>query len=666
MNLEGKILGARYEIVEKIGIGGMATVYKAKCHVLNRYVAVKILRDEFTTDEEFIKRFKVEAQSAASLTHPNIVSVYDVGNQENLYYIVMELIQGKTLKEIILQDGSLPWKWSANIAIQIAAALEMAHRNKIIHRDIKPHNIIITEDGIAKVTDFGIAKAVSNSTITAFGATIGSVHYFSPEHARGGYTDEKSDIYSLGVVLYEMVTGKIPFDADTPVSVALKHMQEKPIEPIKLNPLIPQSINDIIMKAMEKEADRRYQNASDILKDLNTAVKNPEASIASIEKMKSQDFATQKLPNIYDKSLEERIKEKEETMGKEGKNKDEKNKDGKKGFFKKHKIVKIIILLLVAISLFVIPMLVMSNLVKSPLKEVELINLAKMSKEEAEIRLKELNLKMEIVEEQYDDEVLAGFIISQEPKFVEGVNYKVKENSTVKVWLSKGKEEPETALVPKVKGEKEEKAIEMLTDARFDYEKIEETSDKVEKGVVIKQEPAEGTEIVVGTKIKIYVSTGKEQVSMPNLIGLTEEEAKKLITDSKLKIGSIKTEENTAKTDGTVTKQDIEEGTMVDLGSTVTITVNKLPTIKTGTANIYLKQLVQGMGLEESVTEVQLEVKVGEDRVYSRTHPITQDMVSISTIQGIGNVTVKVIINETVVKTEHFDLNSKTVIDIKP
>lgn len=226
MDLEGRLLGNRYEILENIGNGGMAMVYKAKDQVLNRFVAVKILRDEFTTDSEFIKRFSIEAQAAASISHPNIVSVYDVGNEDNLYYIVMELIKGKTLKEIIVEEGNpLPWKWSTNIAIQIASALETAHRNNIVHRDIKPHNIIITEDGVAKVTDFGIAKAVSNSTITAFGSTIGSVHYFSPEHARGGFTDAKSDLYSLGVVMYEMLTGKVPFDADTPVSVALKHMQ---------------------------------------------------------------------------------------------------------------------------------------------------------------------------------------------------------------------------------------------------------------------------------------------------------------------------------------------------------------------------------------------------------------------------------------------------------
>ena len=215
MNLIGRTIANRYEILEKTGVGGMATVYTAKDLVLNRHVAVKVLKEEFTTDEEFVKRFNTEALAAASLSHANIVSIYDVGNEDNIYYIVMELVRGKTLKQIITENGLISWKWATNIAIQIASALEVAHKNNIVHRDIKPHNIIITEDGVAKVTDFGIAKAVSNSTITAFGTTIGSVHYFSPEQAKGGYTDAKSDIYSLGVVMYEMLTGQVPFDADT-------------------------------------------------------------------------------------------------------------------------------------------------------------------------------------------------------------------------------------------------------------------------------------------------------------------------------------------------------------------------------------------------------------------------------------------------------------------
>ena len=307
MNLEGRLIANRYEIIRKVGNGGMATVYKAKCHVLNRYVAVKILKDEFTTDEEFIKRFRSEAQAIASLSHPNIVGVYDVGNEGNLYYIVMELVQGKTLKEVIQEEGKLSWKWSVNVAIQIASALETAHKNNIVHRDIKPHNIIITEEGVAKVTDFGIAKAVSNSTITAFGTTIGSVHYFSPEHARGGFTDAKSDLYSLGVVMYEMLTGRVPFDADTPVSVALMHIQEKPTEPILLNPSIPMSVNKIVMKAMQKEPTLRYQSASEMLKDLNMALKNPDGNFVKVSDA-SDDFPTQVIPTLEKKNIEDILK----------------------------------------------------------------------------------------------------------------------------------------------------------------------------------------------------------------------------------------------------------------------------------------------------------------------------------------------------------------------
>ena len=302
MNIEGRLIANRYEILKKVGNGGMATVYKAKDHILNREVAVKILKDEFTTDDEFIKRFRSEAQAVASLTHPNIVGVYDVGNEGNLYYIVMELVQGKTLKEVIQQEGKLSWKWSVNVAIQIASALETAHKKNIVHRDIKPHNIIITEDGMAKVTDFGIAKAVSNSTITAFGTTIGSVHYFSPEHARGGFTDAKSDLYSLGIVMYEMLTGKVPFDADTPVSIALMHMQETAIPPITLNSTIPNSVNKIVIKAMQKDANLRYQSASEMLKDLNMSLKNPDGNFVFMKDAEN-DFPTQKIPTMYDTDI---------------------------------------------------------------------------------------------------------------------------------------------------------------------------------------------------------------------------------------------------------------------------------------------------------------------------------------------------------------------------
>ena len=347
MNLIGRMLANRYEILEKIGVGGMATVYKAKCHVLNRFVAVKVLKEEFITDIEFIRRFKSEAQTAASLTHPNIVSIYDVGNEGDVYYIVMELIQGKTLKEIIVEDGKLSWKWSVNIAIQIASALETAHKNNLIHRDIKPHNIIITEDGMAKVTDFGIAKAVSNSTITAFGTTIGSVHYFSPEHAKGGVTDAKSDIYSLGIVMYEMLTGRVPFDADTPVSVALMQVQEDPIEPRKLNPQIPISVNNIILKAMQKDPADRYQSVTEMLVDLSTALKRPDDDFVKINK-KFDTLQTQKLSTLYDIDSKA-IKDDEDEEAEEVARPRNKKKRGFFGFMKDHIFLSFI---LIAVILF--------------------------------------------------------------------------------------------------------------------------------------------------------------------------------------------------------------------------------------------------------------------------------------------------------------------------
>ena len=279
MSIIGKILGNRYEIIEEIGSGGMATVYRAKDKILNRFVALKFLKDEFANDVEFIKRFQVEAQSAASLSHPNIVSIYDVGFEDNMHYIVMELVDGKTLKDIIKERGKLPWREAVGIASQIASGLSQAHKNHIVHRDIKPHNILITKDGMAKVTDFGIAKAVSSSTINAFDSTLGSVHYFSPEHARGGYTDEKSDIYSLGVVLYEMCTGTLPFDAKTPVAIALMHINERPLQPIAICSDIPEGVNDIILKAMQKETSDRYATASDMYKDLKKVLNDPSIKV---------------------------------------------------------------------------------------------------------------------------------------------------------------------------------------------------------------------------------------------------------------------------------------------------------------------------------------------------------------------------------------------------
>lgn len=586
MNLEGKLLGNRYEIIEKIGNGGMATVYKAKCHVLNRYVAVKILRDEFTTDEEFIKRFAAEAQSAASLTHPNIVSIYDVGNEGNLYYIVMELIKGKTLKEIINESGPLPWKWSVNIAIQIASALETAHRNRIIHRDIKPHNIIITEDGIAKVTDFGIAKAVSNSTITAFGTTIGSVHYFSPEHARGGYTDAKSDLYSLGVVMYEMLTGTVPFDADTPVSIALKHMQETPKEPRELNEDIPIAVNNIIMKAMKKDANARYSSATEMLRDLNKALKDPNGNFVYVQENES-DFATQKIPiyQNYDQSEEQR--------GNENKNNGKKQKKNKlKEFIQKHKKLSMVI---GGILLFFLAFggtaLVGAIADMVTLDDVQVPNLVGKTREEAENEVKELNLVLEVKpEEEYSPDVEAGRIISQDPKYIEG--YNIKEKSTITVVISKGQE---VTKMPKVTGLSKEEAIEAIEEANLEAEVTEEISKKVEAGIVISQDPEKDTEIAAGSTVKIVVSKGSGVVNttVPSVVGKTQDQATSELTAAKLKVNVVN-EEDTTKENGVVLKQSVDAGKTVEEGTTVTITVNKIQETKQVSCTINVKAITGG------------------------------------------------------------------------
>lgn len=581
MNLEGKILGNRYEIIEKVGNGGMATVYKATDLVLKRYVAVKVLRDEFTTDEEFIKRFETEAQSAAKLVHPNIVSIFDVGIDNGIYYIVMELIQGKTLKEIILEErGPLPWKWSVNVAIQIASALEMAHKNNIIHRDIKPHNIIITEDGIAKVTDFGIAKAVSNSTITAFGKTIGSVHYFSPEHARGGYTDAKSDLYSLGVVMYEMVTGRVPFDADTPVSVALKHMQEEPVPPIEVNTHLPEAVNKIILKALKKDPMLRYQTATELLQDLRTALKNPSGDF--VEEVDYDPTAkTQRIStNQYDRTNKNRGKKESKFIT----------------FVKEHKVLSSFIgLILLFFLAFGGTMLTLK--VTNP-KEVDVPDVVNLTKEEAEQKIKDAKLVFEVESEEYNTEIEENHIISQDPKHMDNFN-KVKEGTTIKVVISKGTEKTK---VPNVKGKQREEAVELIEDAKLKVEVVEETSKTVKEGYVISQETNPDTEVNAGDTVKIHVSTGTEKTTVPGVLGKTQEEAKKILQDSGFVVTVINSEDS-SKENGIVLKQSLDEGKSVDKESAITITVNTFEASKSMPISIDVKSITGGY--EENTNSVE-------------------------------------------------------------
>ena len=657
MDLEGRLLGNRYEIKEKIGNGGMAMVYKAKDQVLNRFVAIKILRDEFTTDEEFIKRFSIEAQSAASITHPNIVSVYDVGNEGNLYYIVMELIKGKTLKEIIIEEGgALPWKWSTNIAIQIAAALETAHRNNIVHRDIKPHNIIITEDGIAKVTDFGIAKAVSNSTITAFGSTIGSVHYFSPEHAKGGYTDSKSDLYSLGVVMYEMLTGRVPFDADTPVSVALKHMQEEPVAPIEINNKIPNSLNDIILKAMRKDPTLRYQSATEMLRDLNRALKDPNGDFVDNANYSAKEGATRVIPTLNNEEIAE-----------------ESYDDSDESWFSQHKKLAIALIVFVLFILSIFGTNLILRLTQP--KEIAIPNIVGISKEEAEKKITDNKLVIGEVKEEYNSEYEAGYVISQDPAYRD--NYNIKEGSKINYVVSLGIEE---ATVPRVVGKTEEEAIKLLEEAKLKYEIKEENSKKIEAGYVIEQETDPDKTVNAGDTVVIHVSLGVKKITAPSVLGKSEKDATKELKNAGFKV-IVTTQEDTSKDNDTVLKQSIDAGTEVEDESSITITVNKIIKTKSATLTVNVKSILGGKYTtevvetgekdeegnpkkEEKIKNVKVKITVGNDTVYNESiEPTTTNL--IQSISGKGTVTVKVYVDDVLKKTKDINLNETNKLTIE-
>lgn len=656
MDIIGRTIANRYEIISKTGVGGMATVYVARDKVLNRDVAVKVLKDEFTTDDEFVKRFNSEAQAAASLTHANIVSIYDVGNEDGIYYIVMELVRGKTLKQIINEEGALPWKWSVNIAMQIASALETAHKNNIVHRDIKPHNIIITEDGVAKVTDFGIAKAVSNSTITAFGTTIGSVHYFSPEQAKGGYTDAKSDIYSLGVVMYEMLTGRVPFDSDTSVSVALKHMQEPPVPPMEINDNIPQAVNDIILKAMEKEPMARYQTATAMMRDLSRALKDPEGEF--VEEENFDDGLTRRMGAITDDMLKQSATA----------NKKKKQKKGIAKFFEEHPKAKGPIIVLICLILFVASIAVTSAILSAnEAKDVQIPNLIGKTEEEAKAELKELKLNYEKVSEDYNADQEAGKIYEQSPAYTP--NYKVKEKSTtIKVKVSKGTEK---VTVPKVAGMTYDEAVKELENNKLKAEKIEETSKEIKEGIVISQETNPNIEANAGETVKIHVSigTGIAQVVMPSVLGKTESDARQTLEGKNLVV-KVEYKENTDKENGEVLEQSIKSGENIDEGTEVTITVNKLAEMKEATITINVKSLTGGYEISEkdntnstgsssttTVKEKKLTVKVGEDKVYEKKVDLNATNIQTK-ISGKGTVRVRVYVDDILESQKDINLNT--------
>lgn len=536
----GTTLAGRYEIIARVGGGGMALVYKALDNLLNRYVAVKVLRQQFVHDEEFIRRFRREAQSAASLSHPNVVSIYDVGQEEDTHFIVMEYIEGHNLNEIIQERAPLQTEEAVRISIQICDALEHAHQNRIIHRDIKPHNILIGKNGRVKVTDFGIARAVTSSTITQTGSVVGSVHYFSPEHAKGVSTGEKSDLYSLGIVLYQMLTGKLPFLGESPISVALKHLQEPFDEPRLVNPHIPQSVENIILKSMRKNPAERYQSAAEMMRDLETCL--------SVERAHEQKLTfVSRVP--FDDEQETRvmpaIRPMEKSAPKEYDTYAASSNSGAAGSpapspavaeaktrksWVKPAIWAGVTLLFLAIMVGVV-FYVKSLLV---VKDVSMPNLINLTEQAAKDKLKEYKLEVEdpIVYE-HKEGFEKGIVFDQSKS--EGT--RVKEGATIRLYVSEG-----TPLVSlqDYAGKPFETAVQQLVELGFESTRItkdEVYHDDAEPGVVVGMSPQPNSQVDPKTaSIKFSVSKGKESFGMPNLVGLTKDEAVAKIEANELKL----------------------------------------------------------------------------------------------------------------------------------
>ncbi len=550
--MEGQVLGNRYLLLEKIGGGGMAVVYKAKCTLLNRFVAIKILRSEFINDEEFVKRFKVEAQAVASLSHPNVVSIYDVGHQEDIHYIVMEYVDGMTLKEFINKHGAINWQDAIKITIQICSAIEHAHKNNIVHRDIKPHNILLTKEGIAKVTDFGIARAVTSSTITMVGSTIGSVHYFSPEQARGGFIDEKSDLYSLGIALYEMVTGRVPFDGDTPVSVALKHIQEMPVEPHKIVPSLPYGVNEIIMKAIQKEQNLRYQTATSMINDLNRVLVQPQGGFVGQENINGQTIRMKPVNSSRPANA---------PRNSQYNNNNSEAKKTKKKSNVAYWLAGITSVLVIALAIFMV-FSIFTKGNKTPTFQMD--NYVGREYEAVKAELEQKGFKI-TPNMKVSETVAKGIIIDQ--SIPPGTDYKSGNFTSLELTVSSG---PKTSKVPDVK-DREYREAENEMKANNLKSKIEkEFNEDVPADYVIRTLPAAGEEVKEGTEVVIYVSKGKEtkRIKVPNLVGKTELQAQKVLAENKLQLGNILPP---GVTKGIVNKQLPEADSEIAEGESVTI-----------------------------------------------------------------------------------------------
>lgn len=601
----GMMIGNRYEILNRIGSGGMSVVYKAKDQKLNRNVAVKVLKTEYSEDKKFIRKFREEAQAAACLAHPNIVNVYDVGEENGIYYIVMELVEGITLKNYIERKGKLTIREASSIAIQVSMGLEVAHNNGIVHRDIKPQNIMISKEGKVKVMDFGIAKAASSDTISS--NAMGSVHYTSPEQARGGYSDAKSDIYSLGIVMYEMVTGRVPFDGETTVAVAVKHLQEEMESPKVYCPELPKSLEQIIFKCTEKNASRRYANMTELISDLKQSLLTPEgdfvkridvdeaAKTVMISKddlfqIKSEtgkvvvaaeqaEAVAEKFEDIKTEIQVDPQEEEEADFEIEEEEEDEEDMDPR--------MEKILTVGAIAAAVIIVIMIVLltskllgfgtskkpssnkSNI--SQEEQVEVPDVSGMTFDEAKKELNALGIGIVQAAEgtEESDEYEDGQIVRQNP----AGGTMVEKNSTVEVVICDNS--GVKIAVPDVTDRTKEEAEKIMEEAGLKTEFSEMSSTEVEKDHVIKTTPEKGTEVGKGQIIVITVSTGPKSVTVPSTLGKTQEQAKSALKDAGLEVGTITEEYSNDYEKGQVMKQSVASGSEVSEGTVVNLVISK-------------------------------------------------------------------------------------------
>ncbi len=557
----GKIIDGRYEILEEVGRGGMAIVYLAKCLVLNRYVAIKVLRPEFRNDEDFIKRFKIEAQSAGNLTHPNIVSIYDVGNEGDIEYIVMEYVEGITLKQYLNAKGVLPEKEAVDYAAQICAGLEHAHKKGIVHKDIKPENILITKEGILKITDFGIAKALNQATITTGGHALGSVHYFSPEQARGSVTDAKTDIYSVGVILYEMATGKRPFDGDSAISVAMQHIEAEPVRPSIINPRVSTSLDTVILRAMKKDTFERYQSATQMLIDLK------KVSVGS-----GVNSAPAGKPQVTEKTFDPSEEAKKRSQAITSKRAAEAAAKKKK---RKDTLSVVAGIAAAVILTCIITVTITMFSFGGSANDIDAPDLTgKTYSEVMEILSGKEYEKLSVVLSTGAPipEDIEGVVSEQAPKPGKSIK------NTSKIKLTFGEPAAELVSVEDVENMTEGTAIDTLRAQGFKIKIDKMFSEEIPEGRVVKTSPEANSKVEKGIEITIFISSGEEEkyTKVPNIIGKTEEEAIAILKEADLVLGGSKSVESD-KEKGKIVSQSRAEGDRIEKGQAIDVEISKGP-----------------------------------------------------------------------------------------